>query len=205
MIDEKKYRKKPVEVEAVQWFKDGDHFKVVPIPEKCKDFNPVVGGATGYIDTLRGGHFVTVGDWIIKGAQGEFYPCKPDIFQKTYEPAEALFKGDEEGLLTPEDIGNLEWDSTDLEMYYYEQFAEAHPKEAKAILKAQQLFTKRLERAKTIKEVIAYLENEIATQDERTAGEPELKAHLNAVEEVVLRTVINALEEWLESHYTKEK
>lgn len=39
----------------------------------------------GWIDTLEGGHTVCPGDWIIKGVQGEFYPCKPDIFEATYE------------------------------------------------------------------------------------------------------------------------
>lgn len=81
------YRKKPVVIEAEQWFKDGDHPKVIPIPEKYINFNPVLEGATGYIDTLEGGHFVTPGDWIIKGVKGEFYPCKPAIFEATYEPA----------------------------------------------------------------------------------------------------------------------
>jgi len=83
-----KFRKKPIVIDAVQWFKDGDHPMVIPIPERYKDFNPVIDGATGYIETLEGGHFVTVGDWIIKVVRGEFYPCKPDIFEQTHEPAE---------------------------------------------------------------------------------------------------------------------
>jgi len=41
--------------------------------------------AHGYVDTLEGGHRVCPGDWIIKGVKGEFYPCKPDIFELTYE------------------------------------------------------------------------------------------------------------------------
>ena len=41
----------------------------------------------GWIDTLEGGHIVCPGDWIITGVKGEFYPCKPDIFEATYEPA----------------------------------------------------------------------------------------------------------------------
>nr|WKF58803.1 hypothetical protein HUO10_003304 [Paraburkholderia busanensis] len=41
----------------------------------------------GWIDTLEGGHIVCPGDWIITGVQGEHYPCKPDIFEATYEPA----------------------------------------------------------------------------------------------------------------------
>lgn len=42
----------------------------------------------GWIDTKEGGHIVCPGDWIITGVQGERYPCKPDIFAATYEPAE---------------------------------------------------------------------------------------------------------------------
>lgn len=41
----------------------------------------------GWIDTLEGGHVVCPGDWIITGVKGENYPCKPDIFAATYEPA----------------------------------------------------------------------------------------------------------------------
>lgn len=39
------------------------------------------------IPTLEGDHLANVGDWIIKGVKGEFYPCKPDIFAATYDPA----------------------------------------------------------------------------------------------------------------------
>lgn len=77
-----KYRKKPVVIEATQWFKMGDHPAV-------KDFNgdyPNVNGR-GWVDTLEGGHVVTPGDWIITGVKGEHYPCKPDIFEATYEAA----------------------------------------------------------------------------------------------------------------------
>lgn len=42
----------------------------------------------GWIDTLEGGHIVCPGDWIIQGVKGEFYPCKPDIFEALYEHAE---------------------------------------------------------------------------------------------------------------------
>jgi len=70
-----KYRKKPVVVDAIQWHKNGDHPEVKPY-----------GGNFGWIDTLEGGHVVTPGDYIIEGVKGEFYPCKPDIFELTYEP-----------------------------------------------------------------------------------------------------------------------
>jgi hypothetical protein len=76
-----KFRKKPVVIEATQWWKMGDHPAVVETPEW------VVGGGhpRGWVETLEGGHIVTPGDWIITGVQGEHYPCKPDIFEMTYE------------------------------------------------------------------------------------------------------------------------
>ena len=70
-----KYVKKPVVVEATQWFKMGDHPAVM---RYMKD-------ERGWIETLEGGHIVTPGDYIITGVKGEHYPCKPDIFAITYE------------------------------------------------------------------------------------------------------------------------
>jgi len=84
-----KFRKKPVVIEAVQWFKMGDH----PVVTEKKTYSDPadIGGrrliGEYWVKTLEGGHIVTKGDWIIKGVQGEFYPCKPDIFEQTYEPA----------------------------------------------------------------------------------------------------------------------
>jgi len=82
-----KFRKKPVVVEAVRWFKMGDHPDVSYqcwINTVCKNcdnsFIP-----HGWIATREGGHIVCPGDWIITGVNGEHYPCKPDIFEKTYE------------------------------------------------------------------------------------------------------------------------
>lgn len=72
-----KFRKKPVVIEAKQWFKEGDHPKV---------WLDVAGKA--FVNTLEGVHIVTPGDWIITGIKGEHYPCKPDIFAATYEPVE---------------------------------------------------------------------------------------------------------------------
>ena len=74
-----KFRKKPVVIEATQWFKQGDHPMVKPLP-----FNPDVMDR-GIIATLEGDHTVSPGDWIITGVKGEHYPCKPDIFEATYE------------------------------------------------------------------------------------------------------------------------
>ena len=83
----KKYRKKPIVIEAVQWFHEGDHPEVVYCTyggEPCENCeNP--SDYHGWIKTLEGGHFVCPGDWIIKGIEGEFYPCKPSIFEATYE------------------------------------------------------------------------------------------------------------------------
>lgn len=82
-----KFRKKPVVIEATQWFSLGDHPLVVSFEEANAD---IVKGESGFgwIKTLEGGHIVSPGDWIITGVQGEHYPCKPDIFEKTYEAAE---------------------------------------------------------------------------------------------------------------------
>jgi hypothetical protein len=74
-----KFRKKPVVIEATQWFTLGDHPAVL-------EHDTVYG--VGVIETLEGPHLVTPGDWIITGVKGEHYPCKPDIFAMTYEPVE---------------------------------------------------------------------------------------------------------------------
>ena len=115
-----KYRKRPVVVEASQWFKNGDHPEdactirqgsgltpdAPPAPhlsegkvvryyrrpgvrdgapcEQCGKPH----GVHGWIDTLEGGHRVCPGDFIITGVAGERYPCKSDIFDRTYEPVE---------------------------------------------------------------------------------------------------------------------
>lgn len=74
-----KFRKKPVVIEASQWFKHGDHPHVTVMPRGYE--HPTA----GWINTLEGGHIVTPGDWIITGVAGEHYPCKPEIFEATYE------------------------------------------------------------------------------------------------------------------------
>lgn len=70
-----KFRKKPVVIEATQWFKDGDHPKVKL-------------GQRPFVETLEGPMLVSPGDWIITGVQGEHYPCKPEVFEATYERVE---------------------------------------------------------------------------------------------------------------------
>jgi hypothetical protein len=87
-----KYRKKPVIIEAEQWFPDKEISGVIFLP--AQEVSSRTGGIAftmpkrAVIDTLEGVLFVSPGDWIITGIQGEKYPCKPDIFQATYEPAE---------------------------------------------------------------------------------------------------------------------
>lgn len=87
----KKYRKRPVEIEALQLHMsnmDGliqqmrrDGYEVETHSE------PPMRAITGIkIKTLEGVMLANIGDYIIKGVQGEYYPCKPDIFEKTNEP-----------------------------------------------------------------------------------------------------------------------
>lgn len=85
-----KFRKKPVVIEAVQWFRDGDHPAVFQASiEQAAGVTPgVPWQLCGWIKTLEGGHVVNPGDWIITGVKGEHYPCKPDIFAATYEAVE---------------------------------------------------------------------------------------------------------------------
>ena len=77
----KKYRKKPVVVSAIQY--TGENL------EACLQF---ANGNIDYvtergitIETLEGAMVARVGDYIIRGVNGEYYPCKPDVFEKTYE------------------------------------------------------------------------------------------------------------------------
>lgn len=75
-----KYRKKPVVIEAIQ-FDGTNHDDIV---EFCGGFT-----RDAIISTLEGDMTAQPGDWIIKGVQGEYYPCKPDIFAATYEAVES--------------------------------------------------------------------------------------------------------------------
>jgi hypothetical protein len=85
-----KYRKKPVVIEAVQW--TGKNLaNVCSLAMTANREIEVVDTDKGLsieIPTLEGVMTASPGDWIIKGVQGELYPCKPDIFEATYEPVE---------------------------------------------------------------------------------------------------------------------
>lgn len=81
-----KYRKKPVVVEAVQW--TGSMQAVIDlVGSALPTYGPSGQTQSLRIKTLEGDHECRIGDWIIKGVAGEFYPCKPDIFDATYDPA----------------------------------------------------------------------------------------------------------------------
>ena len=77
------YRKKPVVIEAVQWTGENHAEMCEFIDPEVFEIKPKEGLI---IHTLEGDHHASPGDYIIKGVNGEFYPCKPDIFAKTYEP-----------------------------------------------------------------------------------------------------------------------
>lgn len=77
------YRKKPVVIEAVQFDGSLNSVESMQIPN-CSQ---LLGSNTLEIETLEGVMSAQPGDWIIKGVKGEFYPCKPDIFAATYDPA----------------------------------------------------------------------------------------------------------------------
>ena len=95
-----KYRKKPVEVEAIrvvndrgivrvdewtEWWSEAVNRKI--IGNHLTDVYGTIDGFT--IETLEGEHLARIGDYIIRGVKGELYPCKPDIFEQTYEVVES--------------------------------------------------------------------------------------------------------------------
>ena len=87
-----RWRKKPVEIEAMVY--DGENW--AEIAQWLRAHEVKIGcTSTGKasIPTLEGTIYASPGDYIIRGVQGEFYPCKPDIFKQTYEPAGLLSEG----------------------------------------------------------------------------------------------------------------
>lgn len=95
-----KFRKKSIEIEAIQFKANFNSIK--ELEKFCGDClgdisitrGPNINITEAHILTLEDGinkkvkHIATEGDWIIKGIRGEFYPCKPDIFEETYEKVE---------------------------------------------------------------------------------------------------------------------
>ena len=88
-----RFRKKPIVIEAVRIPNQDEmieHGLVIGFFMKYKFEDFTIEEDKGYnIKTIEGTMHASPGDWIIRGINGEFYPCKPDIFEKTYEPAEA--------------------------------------------------------------------------------------------------------------------
>ena len=97
-----KYRKKPVVIEAFLWTADIEQVEdpewaCEAIKSGCIYFeNDGTPGVTLKINTLEGVMTAQRGDYIIKGVKGEIYPCKPDIFAATYEPAQPSSGGEGE-------------------------------------------------------------------------------------------------------------
>lgn len=97
-----KFRKKPVVIEAFKFDGDlmdtnGDYY-IPDWAERAYRFGvlffdsekPIGPPCELFIRTLEGDMMANVGDWIIQGVNGELYPCKPDIFEKTYEPVQEV-------------------------------------------------------------------------------------------------------------------
>jgi hypothetical protein len=92
-----KFRKKPVVIEAWQVTPDDNQTRQIPpawmISALVRGECVAIEGGGLEVRTLEDGadgrakHVADVGDWIIQGVKGELYPCKPDIFEATYEPA----------------------------------------------------------------------------------------------------------------------
>ena len=79
-----KFRKKPVVVEAIRWTEEneGEVYRFMGEARTMGGRGPLI------VPTLEGEMLAYKDDWIIKGVAGEFYPCKPDIFEATYEAVE---------------------------------------------------------------------------------------------------------------------
>jgi len=94
----KNYKKKPVVIQDIQWtgknlreittFIDGEvKTNNIYASDMWNTYCDMVDSSGLKIHTLEGKMNANVGDYVIRGVQGEFYPCKPDIFEKTYEEA----------------------------------------------------------------------------------------------------------------------
>jgi len=80
----KTYKKKPVEIQALEWtgVNQDELYNFVPAHIRREEADGL------YLTTLEGDHKANIGDFIIRGVKGEFYPCKPDIFALTYDEVE---------------------------------------------------------------------------------------------------------------------
>ena len=101
-----RFTKRPITIEAIQW--DGTPSGATPIIDWILNHDHSAGywapgewdhetnAAYIRITTLEGNMIASRGDWIIRGVQGEFYPCKPDIFAQTYQTATEHVKGEQD-------------------------------------------------------------------------------------------------------------
>lgn len=131
------YVKKPVEIEAIQL----SQYNTVEVLTFCNHNDIVASNEDGTISikTLEGTMVASIGDYIIKGVKGEFYPCKPDIFEETYDRVEkqdAICLPNFEIELVPEEIANIaslldndprmkkvEFDSAACSLYFAVQYS----------------------------------------------------------------------------------
>jgi len=83
-----KYRSKPKIIEAIQFYPSMPIYEISNLFGRLdsEDRTFEKKGDVLVIKTLEGDMIASAGDWIIKGIKGEFYPCKPDIFEASYEP-----------------------------------------------------------------------------------------------------------------------
>jgi hypothetical protein len=84
-----RYRKKPVTIDAIQYVGAKSYISVCEFVGRAL----TIYGDQIIIPTLEGDMKASRGDWIIKGVNGEFYPCKPDVFEATYDPISAMEGG----------------------------------------------------------------------------------------------------------------
>lgn len=91
MSEPTKFRKKPVAIEAIQ-LTESNRAEILQWAKSYAPLGHLIGAVPKschphqmLVHTLEGTMTASLGDWIIRGVQGEFYPCKPDIFEQTYE------------------------------------------------------------------------------------------------------------------------
>jgi len=132
-----RYRKKPVEIEAMQ-LTENNTCDVLTFCNSCGDIVASNEDGTISIKTLEGTMTANIGDYVIKGVAGEFYPCKPEIFEATYDIVEEAqpYLPNFEVTLVPEEIANIaslldndprmkkvEFDSADCSLHFVIQYS----------------------------------------------------------------------------------
>ena len=90
-----KFRKKPVVIDAMRWTGHNQFDLMRWASELQAEARWYFNGPSIHIETLEGVMTASPGDWIIQGGKGEFYPCKPDTFEATYEPNKETGHGDD--------------------------------------------------------------------------------------------------------------